>query len=105
LRNALVQSSLQEIQEALWRQVEELLSKGNRALSLAEIEGTFKFPLDGFQRDAVVEFLKGNSVVVCAPTGAGKTAIAEAATIAVLARFVLSRNPSLFPSHQWARIC
>lgn len=33
------------------------------------------FPLSG-----------GSSVVVCAPTGSGKTAIAEAATVAALAR-------------------
>ena len=70
----------------MWTQVEELLNTGPRALSIEEIEGTFKFPLDGFQRESVVEFLGGKSVVVCAPTGAGKTAIAEAATIAVLAR-------------------
>jgi superfamily II RNA helicase len=30
--------------------------------------------------------IAGKSVVVCAPTGAGKTAIAEAAAIAVLAK-------------------
>lgn len=46
----------------------------------------FPFPLDGFQRRAVAALLEGKSVVVCAPTGAGKTAIAEAAAAAVLAR-------------------
>jgi superfamily II RNA helicase len=44
------------------------------------------YPLDGFQRKAVEKFLEGKSVVVCAPTGAGKTAIAEAAAAATLAR-------------------
>jgi len=47
--------------------------------------------LDGFQKEAVVRFLAGSSVLVCAPTGAGKTAIAEAAAVAVLARSVLLR--------------
>lgn len=39
----------------------------------------FSFPLDPFQAKAVRHLLAGRSVVVCAPTGAGKTAIAEAA--------------------------
>ena len=67
-------------------QVERLVSSGNPALSMAEIASAFKFPLDDFQKQAVEDILAGHSVVVCAPTGAGKTAIAEAATIAVLAR-------------------
>jgi superfamily II DNA or RNA helicase len=46
----------------------------------------FPYPLDAFQRKALEKFLDGKSVVVCAPTGAGKTAIAEAAAAAVLAR-------------------
>jgi reverse gyrase len=46
----------------------------------------FPYPLDAFQRKALEKFLGGKSVVVCAPTGAGKTAIAEAAAAAVLAR-------------------
>lgn len=50
------------------------------------IERCFAFPLDRFQRQAVQVLLEGESCVVCAPTGAGKTAIAEAATIATLAR-------------------
>lgn len=41
----------------------------------------FSFPLDPFQISAVRRVLMGRSVVVCAPTGAGKTAIAEAAAI------------------------
>jgi superfamily II RNA helicase len=39
----------------------------------------FAFPLDPFQEKAFRHLLCGRSVVVCAPTGAGKTAIAEAA--------------------------
>ncbi|KAG2444652.1 hypothetical protein HXX76_001396 [Chlamydomonas incerta] len=59
---------------------------GNVALSAPRITGIFPFPLDGFQRRALELFLAGQSVVVCAPTGAGKTAIAEAAAVAALAR-------------------
>lgn len=37
----------------------------------------FPFELDDFQKDAVNYIDEGKSVVVCAPTGAGKTVIAE----------------------------
>jgi len=46
----------------------------------------FPYPLDDFQKEALQKLLDGMSVVVCAPTGAGKTAIAEAAAAATLAR-------------------
>ena len=67
-------------------QIEALILSANSNLTLEEIEDTFQFPLDGFQKEAVLKFLAGSSVLVCAPTGAGKTAIAEAAAVAVLAR-------------------
>ena len=67
-------------------QIEALILSANSNLTLGSIEGTFQFPLDDFQKEAVVQFLAGTSVLVCAPTGAGKTAIAEAAAVAVLAR-------------------
>ncbi|MDX2085392.1 MAG: DEAD/DEAH box helicase [Candidatus Melainabacteria bacterium] len=35
------------------------------------------FPLDDFQREAIETIANGHSVVVCAPTGSGKTVIAE----------------------------
>ena len=40
---------------------------------------TFSFPfeLDDFQKEACEYITNGKSVVVCAPTGAGKTVIAE----------------------------
>lgn len=37
----------------------------------------FNFELDDFQREAIGHIETGQSVVVCAPTGAGKTVIAE----------------------------
>ncbi len=66
--------------------LESLLAEGGSDLSVERICAMFPFPLDAFQRKALESFLAGNSVVVCAPTGAGKTAIAEAAAAATLAR-------------------
>ncbi|MBS2036398.1 DEAD/DEAH box helicase [bacterium] len=37
----------------------------------------FKFPLDDFQIQAMQSIDQGRSVIVCAPTGSGKTAVAE----------------------------
>ncbi len=39
----------------------------------------FDFKLDDFQEEAALHIREGKSVVVCAPTGAGKTCIAECA--------------------------
>lgn len=39
----------------------------------------FNFELDDFQKEAVEHIQNGKSVVVCAPTGAGKTCIAQSA--------------------------
>ena len=55
-------------------------------LTLERIASVLPYPLDPFQADAVRRHLEGASVVVCAPTGAGKTAIAVAAAVPVLAR-------------------
>ncbi|EFJ43524.1 hypothetical protein VOLCADRAFT_119055 [Volvox carteri f. nagariensis] len=66
--------------------LESLLAEGGSDLSADRICAIFPFPLDTFQRRALELFLEGRSVVVCAPTGAGKTAIAEAAAAATLAR-------------------
>src|SRR5574344_270835 len=38
---------------------------------------SFPFELDDFQKEACQYINEGKSVVVCAPTGAGKTVIAE----------------------------
>ncbi len=65
-------------------------------ISLEDIEGVLPFQLDSFQQQAIDILLKGSSVVVSAPTGAGKTVIAEAATLAVIARY---------DNHILARLC
>lgn len=40
---------------------------------------SFNFKLDDFQEEALFHINNGKSVVVCAPTGAGKTCIAQMA--------------------------
>jgi superfamily II RNA helicase len=52
---------------------------GSRILKLVELDlkEIFGFPLDDFQLEALSHLDHGTSVVVCAPTGAGKTVIAE----------------------------
>jgi ATP-dependent RNA helicase HelY len=44
---------------------------------LAEFAGTLPFSLDGFQRTACSALEDGHGVLVCAPTGAGKTVVGE----------------------------
>lgn len=67
-------------------EVERFIATGNLSPTVEEVSATFAFPLDRFQQQSIAAFLLGQSVVVCAPTGAGKTAIAEAAAAVVLAR-------------------
>ena len=64
---------------------ELLLQSEEEDLNMEHIERMFPFPLDAFQKEAVEKSIDGKSVVVCAPTGAGKTAIAVAAAVPVLA--------------------
>jgi len=52
------------------------------ALSLSDL---FPFPLDPFQKEAIAALDAGKSVVVCAPTGSGKTLIGEYAIHRALA--------------------
>ena len=79
-------TSLQASEGVECVQVPDLLASGKDEMSLADIEGVLPFQLDRFQAQAIDILLQGSSVVVSAPTGAGKTVIAEAATMAVLAR-------------------
>ncbi|MEE2034960.1 DEAD/DEAH box helicase, partial [Rhodococcus chondri] len=44
---------------------------------LAAFAGGLRFPLDPFQRDSCRALEAGHSVLVCAPTGAGKTVVGE----------------------------
>mmetsp|Transcript_21229 Transcript_21229/g.58993 ORF Transcript_21229/g.58993 Transcript_21229/m.58993 type:complete len:1163 (-) Transcript_21229:57-3545(-) len=53
---------------------------------LQQLGRLFPFKFDKFQKQSVAEMLEGKSVVVCAPTGAGKTCIAEAVAAAVLSK-------------------
>lgn len=50
----------------------------------AHRDAFFKFPLDSFQEEACQAIDRGENVIVCAPTGAGKTAIAEWAMMSAL---------------------
>jgi hypothetical protein len=70
--------------------------------TLAGLQAEFSFPMDPFQVRALRLLLRGRSVVVCAPTGAGKTAIAEAAAIHHLAagRRVIYTTPLKALSNQ-----
>ena len=65
-------------------QVEQLMNQ--QSVSPEDVSKVFPFELDSGQKAAIDVVLSGQSVVVSAPTGSGKTAIAEAATVATLAR-------------------
>jgi superfamily II RNA helicase len=51
-----------------------------------DLRSIFPFELDQFQKDAIASLNAGRSVVVCAPTGSGKTLIGEYAIYRALAR-------------------
>ena len=55
-------------------------------LDLETFEDLLGFRLDPFQAEAVAAYLSGESVLVAAPTGTGKTAIAEFAALDALRR-------------------
>lgn len=54
-------------------------------LPLSDFQEQLTFPLDDFQRDAIESLAEGHSVVVCAPTGSGKTIVAEYAAMRAIA--------------------
>ena len=47
------------------------------AQTIEQFGAMYPFPLDEFQRRAIAFFLNGESVMVAAPTGSGKTVVAE----------------------------
>ena len=49
----------------------------NREPGLGHFESDLPFPLDDFQREACLAVAQGHSVLVAAPTGAGKTVVGE----------------------------
>ncbi|MCF7548941.1 RNA helicase [Pseudonocardia sp. WMMC193] len=53
---------------------------------LADFAGALPFGLDGFQREACEALEDGHGVLVCAPTGAGKTVVGEFAVHLALAQ-------------------
>jgi len=52
------------------------IEPGIRA-QIDQFESFYPFPLDEFQRIAIASFERGDSVMVAAPTGSGKTVVAE----------------------------
>ena len=54
--------------------------------STLDLKKLFPFQLDQFQLDAIAALNAGKSVVVCAPTGSGKTLIGEYATHRAISR-------------------
>jgi ATP-dependent RNA helicase HelY len=55
-----------------------------RSPALAEFASGLDFELDAFQRDACEALERGSGVLVCAPTGAGKTVVGEFAVFLAL---------------------
>ncbi|KAK1423047.1 hypothetical protein QVD17_18341 [Tagetes erecta] len=77
-------------EEFKWQRIERLRNDvreyGGAILDVDELSSVYNFRIDKFQRLAIEAFLRGSSVVVSAPTSAGKTLIAEAAAVATVAR-------------------
>lgn len=60
--------------------------KEPRTPSSLDLSAIFPFELDTFQKSAIEALDRGSSIVVCAPTGAGKTLIGEYSIYRALAR-------------------
>ncbi|KAD7478868.1 hypothetical protein R6Q59_005323 [Mikania micrantha] len=77
-------------EEFKWQRIERVRNDvreyGDGILDVDELSSVYNFRIDKFQRLAIEAFLRGSSVVVSAPTSAGKTLIAEAAAVATVAR-------------------
>ena len=63
---------------------------------LEAFRARYPFVLDPFQEEAIHHIAAGSSVIVSAPTGAGKTLIAEYAIFSALAQD--SASPTRLPS-------
>jgi ATP-dependent RNA helicase HelY len=59
------------------RELESPLPGGSISQTIADFAARYPFPLDEFQLQALHKIAEGSSVIVSAPTGAGKTLIAE----------------------------
>jgi ATP-dependent RNA helicase HelY len=59
------------------RQSASSLPSGSISQTIADFAARYPFPLDDFQLQALHRIAEGSSVIVSAPTGAGKTLIAE----------------------------
>lgn len=61
-------------------------SEPRQPASVADFAAAYPFPLDDFQLDAATSVAEGRGVLVCAPTGAGKTVVGEFAVHEALRR-------------------
>lgn len=61
-------------------------SETGEKVTVDAIAAVYDFPLDGFQKEATAALVRGDSVVVSAPTGSGKTLVGETAIMTALAR-------------------
>ncbi|KAI3502430.1 hypothetical protein L1887_30499 [Cichorium endivia] len=85
-----VDVSKSRFEEFKWQRIERIRNDvreyGHGIIDVDELASVYNFRIDKFQRLAIQAFLRGSSVVVSAPTSAGKTLIAEAAAVATVAR-------------------
>src|SRR5579859_6612447 len=56
---------------------EEVKAGQENLVEIQDFVARYPFPLDQFQLDAIAELAQGQSVLVAAPTGTGKTLVAE----------------------------
>src|SRR5579885_2354404 len=56
---------------------EEVKTEQENSAGIQDFVARYSFPLDQFQLDAIAQLAQGQSVLVAAPTGTGKTLVAE----------------------------